>query len=344
MRLRPGPLRFLAMAAGVFLAVMATTYAVALLIPDANDYALASKLKHSRLALLPSPKIVLVGGSNLAYGVDSAAIERETKCRVVNMGMNGFLGARFMLHQVGPYLKKSDIVVISLEYQNFYNSVDGVPTDQFMLVKANPRLLSYLGWRQRWSAFMSALYVGQQKVFRLLREGDDFMRSWLGQSKTLSLDDQLIKKIEISSGFNIYGDLVSHLGVGWSYSVGDQFDLSNSTVDSNVIPLLQSFAKNMRSRGVDTIYSYSPLQRSFYNVHRQAVAILDEKLRHASPLIVSRPPLDYVFDDSLIFDTIYHLGENGRALRTQKLIDDIKRVVLKGGTCEALMSSARKVK
>src|SRR5690606_17377891 len=88
--------------------------AILLLVPDSNDYAKASVDKHARLAAPGSAKLVLVGGSNLAFGVDSAELERELKgFRVVNMGMNAYLGLRFMLSEVMEDLEKGDVVVLS---------------------------------------------------------------------------------------------------------------------------------------------------------------------------------------------------------------------------------------
>src|SRR5690554_8180171 len=72
----------LALAVLVYLAALA----LVLLVPEQNDYALASNLKHDRLEALSGNRVVLVGGSNLAFGIDSKAIEAAVGCPVVNMG------------------------------------------------------------------------------------------------------------------------------------------------------------------------------------------------------------------------------------------------------------------
>lgn len=323
----PGPLRFVAMAASVALAVLATTYFIAFVIPDSNDYALASILKHERLASLPSPKIVLVGGSNLSYGIDSAIIEGDTRCGVVNMGMNGYLGARLMLAEIEAYLKESDIVVVSLEYQNFFDPVDGHATDQFMLAKANPDIWRFLTWRQKMRAILTAPMVAQQKVFRIIRSAVSRKAD-----PTLSATD-LTFKVETFSGFEKHGDLTSHLDLEWPYADVDRFDLSNSALDPDVIPLLRSFAARMGERGVRVIYSYSPVKADFHETHRKAIGALHDRIAKASPLSVPQPPETFVFDKAFFFDSIYHLNAKGRALRSRQLAIDIRRTALNGEGC-----------
>lgn len=150
-----------------------TVAAICLLIPDGNDYAQASVLKHRRLLEAPGRRIVLVGGSNLAFGVDSTILEQKTGCSVINMGMNGYLGVKFMLREVAPHLRPQDIVVVALEYDSFFKPVDGRPSDQLMVVKANPRTFSYLDAKQRLKVLQTVPYVAQQKVLRLIREAKD---------------------------------------------------------------------------------------------------------------------------------------------------------------------------
>jgi hypothetical protein len=321
---RRGPIRFALTIGLLALGVMITAGVVVLLIPDANDYARASLLKHDRIASLPSPKIVLIGGSNLSYGIDSAVLERDTQCPVVNMGMNGYLGVRFMLDEAKPYLRKSDIVVVSLEYENFFNSVHGNFTDHLMIAKTNPKAWSFLAWWQKLGALSQVPMVAQQKVFRLIR-------SYVSPPNLPEYE--LIERVETFAGFNKYGDLTSHLNETWPFPDTDRFDLSNRTVDSNIIPELQAFTSEMNRRGVHTVYSYSPLKRNFYDLHSKAIAALHNRLANASPLVVLNPPTTFVFDDGLFFDSIYHLNAKGRLSRTKQLAADIRQAIFRGGDC-----------
>ncbi|HVD61344.1 MAG TPA: hypothetical protein VNC11_10775, partial [Gemmatimonadaceae bacterium] len=68
---------------------------------DADNNYLAAVLEKDRLIRnTPSPKVILVGGSNLAFGIDSKLMQDSLGLRVVNMGLYAKLGLRYMLAQV----------------------------------------------------------------------------------------------------------------------------------------------------------------------------------------------------------------------------------------------------
>ena len=77
------------------------------------DYLGGVRAKQERLASLGSPKVVLVGGSNVTFGLDSPLLE-EALCRpVVNMTIHASLGFRFMVEQLDGGLGKGDLVSLS---------------------------------------------------------------------------------------------------------------------------------------------------------------------------------------------------------------------------------------
>lgn len=60
-----------------------------------QSYSASLADKVDRLESLNEPKIVLIGNSNLAFGIDSEKIEQEMKMPVVNMGLHGAIGNAF---------------------------------------------------------------------------------------------------------------------------------------------------------------------------------------------------------------------------------------------------------
>ena len=69
---------------------------------DPNNYLASSIDKHYRLDSLGSPRLILVGGSNLAFGVDSKYMEQRLGMPVVNMATHAGLGMDFILSEVEP--------------------------------------------------------------------------------------------------------------------------------------------------------------------------------------------------------------------------------------------------
>src|SRR5690606_30863350 len=135
-----------------------------------NDYGKAARLKQDRLHSLPGSRIVMIGGSNLAYGINSPLIESITGCPVVNMGMNGYFGVRFMLEEADSGLRAGDVAVIAFEFDSFVKSVEGTGTDLLMVGKTVPQSLSYMTPRQLASAAKRIPFVVRSKVSRVTDE------------------------------------------------------------------------------------------------------------------------------------------------------------------------------
>lgn len=307
---KPGMASLLLKGVALFAAVAGSTFALAAGVPDGNDYAKGSNLKHAALASTVSKKIVLVGGSNLAFGIDSNIIKRATHCPVVNMGMNGYFGVRFMLNEVKPDLKAGDIAVIALEYDSFYKTADGTDTDLLMVTKSNPAAFGYLTPEQQLKVIERYPYVAQQKLLRVLED----VRQPQGAND--------IDSIETLAGFTPDGDLVSHLGVEWKAERENGIDLVSTPLDPGVIALLDQFNTEMKAKGVRVLMSFSPAVDYFYAKQKTEITRVDTLLQEAG-LLVPRRASAFVFPPSQHFDTVYHLNREGRAIRTQMLTDDI---------------------
>ncbi len=320
--IRRDALRLGAKALQVAAVCAAAITAVVALVPEGNDYAYATVLKHERLASIEGPKIVLVGGSNLAYGIDSPLIEAETDCPVANMGMNGFFGVRYMLAEVRPQLDAGDTVVIALEYDSFFKSVEGDASNLLLVVKEHPAAINYLTWQQRLELIGSMPYVAEQKVRRLIRQSAFAVRdALLGPDEDPPGADDIMSVIETADGFDAQGDLVSHLGMEWPLPRTDGTPAS-TPIDPGVVPLLRSFQDEMEARGVRVMISYTPLEASFYAANQAGIDNIETVMRAAGLNVVSSPR-DYVYDESVFFDTVFHLDAEGREIRSRRLAQDI---------------------
>jgi hypothetical protein len=91
-----------------------------------------------------------------------------------------------------------------------------------------------------------------------------------------------------------------------------------------MIALMRSFAEEMQKRGVPVIVSYTPFIREAYDKLQKDLVQFDAMIKSSPPLIAPSRPSDFTYDQSLFFDTVYHLNERGRPLRTQKMIDDLQ--------------------
>lgn len=313
-------IKFGTMLGALLAAAFLTIFAIVWLIPDGNDYALATNLKHERLENSPGRRLVLVGGSNLAFGIDSDLIEAETDFTPVNMGMNGFFGVRYMLEEVRHDVRAGDVVVIAFEWDNYVKTIEGANSDLLMILKANPAAFRYFGWKQRVRVlFSGAPYVAQQKVMRVVNE------ALRGSQHDESYD--VVARVERLSGFNAAGDLTSHLGVAWPYPRSEGLDLTELGIDAAVVGRIQDFAREMAERDVTVVVSYTPVMASFYREHAALIDEVHRRINEGAPGLAPRHPRDYVYEEPLFFDTVYHLNAEGRGPRTRQLIGDVDTVL-----------------
>src|SRR5690606_26128837 len=155
---------------------------------------------------LSGNRVVLVGGSNLAFGIDSKAIEAAVGCPVVNMGMNGYFGVRFMLEEVAPRLRAGDVVVLAFEWDNYFKSVDGTSSNLLVVSKANPRAFAALTWPQRWDIAVNGVpYAARQKALRLVGDGLSTLDTVVRGDRDDDDEDNFIHRFETLAGFNPEG-------------------------------------------------------------------------------------------------------------------------------------------
>jgi hypothetical protein len=304
----------------LLLCAFATVAGFVLFVPEVNDYHLASGLKHRRLASLPSPKIVLAGGSNLAFGIDSAMIEAATGRKVVNMGMDGFLGVRFLLAEVEPHLKASDLVVVALEHDSYVIPIDGNPDNQLAIAKANPGALAYLTPSQKLAIMKSIHVVAHAKVDRMIVDV-----AQTAQQKLLGIESasQIAEHVGSFAGFNAQGDLTSHLDIRYPGKPMDGMNLTQAAVPP-VAKLLHEFAARLRERNVTVLFSFPPVAEPYFQRYKTSIEGIDRALRSDPNALVPSPPSRFELPEDLFFDTVYHVRREGRRLRTERLVQDVR--------------------
>lgn len=72
-------------------------------------------IKYNRLYQTKGKKIVIIGGSSVAFGVRSDILELELGIPIVNFGLYANLGTKYMLDVAEDAIKEGDIVIIAPE-------------------------------------------------------------------------------------------------------------------------------------------------------------------------------------------------------------------------------------
>ena len=126
-----------------------------------NDYAACVADKVHRLKSIHVPKIILVGNSNLAFGIDSHMIQDEFGMPVVNLGYHGGMGNAFHENMARPNITSGDLVIVC---HSNYSDDSRVPDPALAwhTLAYHPDLWELLSWED----LLPALLAGPSCVLR----------------------------------------------------------------------------------------------------------------------------------------------------------------------------------
>ena len=123
------------------LSVILFPFIVAVLAPPvySNTFVGVLDEKVDRLATVEGKKVVVIGGSSVAFGLDSALMEEHLGMPVVNFGLYAAIGTKAMLDLSLPHIGEGDIVVLAPETDaqtlslyfhggNMWKAVDDAPS------------------------------------------------------------------------------------------------------------------------------------------------------------------------------------------------------------------------
>jgi len=276
---------------------------IIILIPlPENSYHLAIIDKHRILASTDSPKIVLAGGSNLAFGIDSAKIQNELRIPVVNMGLQVGFGLGRIIDDISPFINSGDILLIVPEYEHFINCWNGSePAYELIFDVKQYRLLysSYYGLPNYFSHYLATHLLGI--IQRINNTSNPLAYS--------------------RDGFNEYGDYIKHLNMkNLPFTSSNNIGSINRTYLNRFFQLIDDLSE----RGITAVLSYpSYEEQSFYN-SAELIQELDIAFRTKRNILVISHPESYCFPTDYFYDMVYHLNSEERSVRTDQLIQDLQ--------------------
>jgi len=273
--------------------------------------------KDNRLASIKTPKVVLVGGSNLAYGIVSPMIESELRMPTVNMGISANLGLRFMLEEVRASINKGDIIIISPEHQLFFGLLDGTK-DLFRVVQAHPPSFRWI-----FSAYIARI----DNLPKLLKNFKELMSAkfhlWYRCFVENESKDALYPNEGKKSRFNAYGDYLASDTLD-STKFEDQEIWPTCEIDWEALNALNDFSEKARSKWAHVFLIAPPTADTSYRTSAGKVQALYEDFdRYVKIPVIGRPDR-YVFLRHQCLDAPYHLKSEPRHIRTAHLIEDVK--------------------
>ena len=282
--------------------------------PDQNAYFASLIDKHELLNTTPSPRILIIGGSNVAFSTDSETLSKALNKPVINLGVSVALGLRFILNDTAQFMNNGDIVVISPEYELFYN--DGLEGDSENIAA----LLSV--YPQAIKSFTPMLYLRLGEISIKLMQ---LKVRQLVMSPFFTSDYEGFVVYERSS-LNRYGDFIAHLGRDPVIIPNDALIREDDIFNQSAIRILNSFNEKAQAKGVKVVLIF-PFSRN------TNCEMSDTRLEELEDILLSQleiPILNNVrsscYPDDLFYDFAYHPYEEGRQIRTHELIELLQKL------------------
>lgn len=290
-------------ALGAFVAVVIA--AIVVMSPhDTNNYLAAARDKHRLFYSVASPRIILIGGSNVAFSINSAKISERFNMPVVNMGLHVDLGLRYMLNEISPALRNGDIVFIFPEYENFSGlPLDGRPTELGSVIKFCPECIS--GISAPVQIFNVAAGIAQ------MSEGD-ILRS-IKNSKSH-------EKVYFRQGFDQNGDMVAHLKQKDELKPNNHVSKIEALLPNPAIDLLNSFYQLHRTDKVQIFVVFPAIPIDEYKNQEENFIALYSLFNAELKIPILGAPQDFLYPEDFFYDTVYHMNRIGREAHTKDII------------------------
>lgn len=293
-------------------------YAFRYLVATGQDYLSAIADKHRLAELTPPPRLLLAGGSSLAFSVDSATLESSLGLHVVNLAIHAGLGLSFVLRECEALARPGDRVVLSIEPDM---SVEGLDE---LLERANEAWPSndtgrVAAWGRRWrsSVRLAAFSVNHtQSVFRSAVRS----RFGLATEEEPRPNDWMYRR----SGFNAKGDFVGHLDLPPASTLVGRVRFGTSPADwqgalATRVEMLNGFARRLQRRGITVYLLYPNIDRSHFELNRVQIEEMARTYQRELVFDILNTPETFIADQQECFDTVYHLNRAAREEHTRSV-------------------------
>ncbi len=317
------------------------------------------KYKEERLRSTEGKRLVLVGGSALVFGVDSALLsDAFPEYEIVNMGMYAALGTTVMFDLTARELREGDVVVVVPEQDpqtlsDYFNA-----EMMWQAVDGAPGLLTKLP-REKLGQMTGELpYFASEKWKNLL-------------TGTVMTPDE----VYVRSNFNVYGDLdcaaADHNIMPEQYDTGKVIYFDTDVIDDAFVTALNEYVREAQENGAQVWYHFPPmnaravLESKPVNAHAVMESMpanarvvsksmpmtageepmhdgmsaegredesdaIDDYYGYLSGLLdceIAGDPHDAVMDARWFYDTNFHLNQSGKIIYTAQLIRDLKAMM-----------------
>jgi len=273
--------------------------------------------KYDRLRAAGEGKIVVVGGSSVAFGIDSAILAEYTGRPVVNFGLYSALGTKMMMDLSLAGIEAGDVVVLAPELERGALSLAFHPDTALTAADGHAAMLRRLPVGDRLSL------LGALPHF--LAEKASYLKSGERPHGSGAYDPQY---------FNENGDLTyprpeNVMALYYDPNVPVTFDVS--MLEADFLAYVNDYAAACRGRGASVVFAWPPMNALAVpeSVTEETIAAFAASLTASLECPVIGFPEDHILPAGYFYDSNFHLNDAGVTVHTVRLL---KELLLELGT------------
>ena len=251
-------------------------------------------------------RIIFIGGSNLSFGLNSQLIKDSLHLNPINTSIHAGIGLKFMLNHYKSFIDSNDIIILVPEYSQYFGNTANGDEALFRLIfdvnLSEINDIDYFQFKQIvqfFPKFVISKYSLNQYIY----------------------EDSKERRIYDRSSFNEFGDAVAHWG-----DDRKPFELEtliDSEINNNVFLLIKKFSYIATLKKAKLFISFAGYDKDSFKNNSTQIKHVYKTLQNNRFSILGDPKL-FSFDQQYIYNSPYHLTNDGTTKRTLLLIRLLK--------------------
>lgn len=268
---------------------------------------------YERLYETEGKKLVIIGGSNVAFGVDTQLLEsiltqHGFEYTVCPFGLYAAVGTSVMLELSEDALSDGDIVILAFEPTTETMSSYFGATAFWKCCEDSEDMLLHLN-RSQTSAMAGNYIPYLQERYAILKSGD------------FPQPEGVYTKASFNEACNMTYDREGN-AMALGFDTGAPVDLAAVTIEEAFAQQVNQFYLDARQKGAAVYFSFSPVNHSAL-VEDSAVQSYFELCSETFLCPIISDPNRYIMDAGWFYDNNFHLNSAGAIVRTRNLAEDI---------------------
>lgn len=264
--------------------------------------------KVNRLESVNEPKIILIGNSNVAFGIRSEMIEAAFEMPVINMGLHGGLDNALHEEMAKFNVNRGDVIIIC---HSEFNDDD--------TLSESAAALAWITIENHWELWKM---IRIKDIPAMLKSFPTYMK----KANTLYLNGEGNKTADSPyerSSFNEYGDNIYSVTHEQTFAFAEG-DITVPEISAEFINRINDLNEFAEQKGATLLIAGYPIGEGIYTPDKKEYDAFEEELRSQVDCDVISHYRDYFIDYKYFYNTSLHLNYEGAGIRTEQLIHDLK--------------------